>query len=99
MERQSHCQFQTPESSAPGDIADDAEGDTGAAVVDDVAALAAGAWALDSVPAAAAAAPAPIATFAWVTFPLSPGLAIRMLTLTFVGATCVATAPGGVAGG
>jgi hypothetical protein len=38
--------------------------------------------------------PAATATFAWVTLPLSPGLAMRMLTLTFVGATCVAAGVG-----
>ena len=38
--------------------------------------------------------PAATATFAWVTLPLSPGLAMRMLTLTFVGATCVVAGVG-----
>ncbi len=33
-----------------------------------------------------------VAVFAWVTVPSEPGLEIRMLTLTFVGAICVAEA-------
>src|SRR5688500_5270061 len=92
---QSHCQFQTPVSPVAGDIAGDADGDTGvAAAFDDCAELVPVDGVVDPELTDGATAPAATATFAWVTLPLSPGLPMRMLTLTFGGATCVVAAPG-----
>ena len=94
-ETQSHCQFHTPASPAAGDIAGDADGDTGvAAVFEGAAELVPADGVVDPAVTEGATPPAATATFAWVTLPLSPGLAMRMLTLTFVGATCVAAGVG-----
>jgi hypothetical protein len=73
-----------------GDIAGDAGGDTGAAAALDGAVEPAPAdCVVAPVAPAGADAAAETATFAWVTLPLSPGLPMRMLTLTLAGATCV----------
>ena len=92
---QSHCQFQTPASPAAGDIAGDADGDTGvAAAFEDATELVPADGVVDPEVTEGATPPAATATFAWVTLPLSPGLPMRMLTLTFVGATCVVAGVG-----
>ena len=94
MERQFHCHVQLPGSSSDVDDVDEvalAGVDTAcdgwaAAVVDDGVVAAVGEALAVAVDAAEAAA----ATFTCVTGPLSPGLPMRTVTLTLLGAVCTA---------
>ena len=82
-ETQSHCHDHVPGSWAV-DVGRGVEADTGGDAVEPVGALGAA-----GVVAAGSVAPPPVtaeATFTCVTGPLSPGLPMRTLTLTFVAA-------------